>query len=122
MMPERRQRIGRCRDAVRKRNGPERRLARGGGVELHPEVPRQRTRVERRQLHEQVVRMLPVHERLPTECLAGLQKQRVALSANRPRLRAQHGAERKLAAGGWLAITQLALTSWRSPRTVPCTS
>ena len=78
---------------------PDPRLAHRRGVDHETESLGERPLVEGRQFHEQVVRVLPVVERLPTEGLAALQQQRVALPADRERLGAHHAVQVQRAAG-----------------------
>ena len=70
--------------------GTKRRLSRGRGVDRHADVARERAFVHHRQFHPEVVRMLPVHERLTAVGLAALQQQRVPTVCDRRGVETQH--------------------------------
>ncbi len=93
MMGDRRGRIVHPREAVHEGDGPQRRLARIAGIEEHRRRPADRKAVGARQLHEEVVRMLPVDQgRHPIGGLAGLQQQGITILAH-GRIQREHGAQ-----------------------------
>ena len=90
MMPERCRRVLPCRGPVHERGGAERRVAANGG--LHPvgSLVAERAPVRRRQIHEQVVGVLPVDDRVAAERLAGLEQLRRAAVRDRGRFERVH--------------------------------
>ncbi len=78
---------------MRKCHGSESGVADRGVVELQHRVLAQRVRIVHAEAHEEVVRMLRVHERPAVGGLAGLKKLRVAPSGNGGRLETQHRFE-----------------------------
>lgn len=79
--------------AVHEGGGAEGGLARPAGVDEHGVAVRQSPSVGSGQLHDQLVRMLPVDQRLsPVGALAGGEQQGIA-ALSHPGVRADHGAE-----------------------------
>src|SRR5436190_8896031 len=76
-------------------HGPERWLSRWRGVEQHGGVRRHCVLIQHAKLHEEVVRMLAVDERLPVACLARLQQQGITALPHRCCVDARHEAELK---------------------------
>src|SRR6185503_14052566 len=97
MMRNWRERIRKRRRPMRERGRTERRLPRWSHIELPSSRSGQSVVVLRGQLHEQIVRMLSVVDGVPFTYLAGREQIRIATSANRPRLCAQHGSQREAA-------------------------
>ena len=64
MVPEDRERIAGGRRPVRIRWRPQGRLAHGPAVDLQTEAANQRHIVQRRQFHKEIMRMLPIMQRL----------------------------------------------------------
>jgi hypothetical protein len=79
--------------------GTDPRLAHRRRVHHQADSPGERPLVEGRELHEQVVRVLPVVERCAPEGLAALQQERIPLPADRERLGARHAVQVQRAAG-----------------------
>jgi hypothetical protein len=79
-MTERGERVGRRREAVHERGRADRRLAHGGEVELEAERGAERDPLERSDLHEDLVRVLAIVERLVLPGLAGLEQVRVSVA------------------------------------------
>ena len=75
---------------MREARRPERRLAREREVELGADVVGDLAAVERGELHEEVVRVLAVVQRLAVQRLAALQQQRVAAASDRRGLEREH--------------------------------
>ena len=81
-----------------KRHGPERGIADRGEIKLQDRVAAQRMRVMDAQPHDEIVRMLRIHQGLAIRGLAGLKQFRVAAIGDRGRFQAQHQIELKAAA------------------------
>src|SRR3954463_287572 len=88
------------RDAMRERGRPERRLARGTAVQLQSNTAGERPIVGDGELHEQVVRMLAIVDRLPAAHFPAGEQIRIAAPANRPRLEADPRAHAEGAGRG----------------------
>ena len=102
VVAERRHRVvGRGR-AVHERDRPERGLADRRAGQRQGDPLSDRLQPHRRGLHEEVVRMLVVDERIPLEGLADLEDVAVALRADRRRVETEHQVERELAFAGAL--------------------
>ena len=99
VMTERRGRIVCGGRAVHERHGPECRLANGTTREREASRLRQRHSPDGRQLHEQVVRMLSVDQRMSVDRLAGLQDLAVAILSDRRRVETEHARQRQTSAG-----------------------
>ena len=93
MVRQRRERVARRGRTVGERRGPERRLPDRGEVDRRREVVCDAAFIQGRQLHEEIVRVLPIHQRSAPVLLAGLQQERVAAGADRERLGAEHEAQ-----------------------------
>ena len=98
VMRDGRQWIWHRRDAVRIRSGTEGRLASGPAIELPPHCGDQGPIVFRRELHEQIVRMLSIVNGFALADLAGGKQIGVAAARNRQRLQAEHRVEAEAAA------------------------
>ena len=72
------------------------RLADRSRVDLDGQSVGDRRVVDGRQLHEQIVRVLPVVERRSVECFAGLENERIPTGRRRPRVGAEHSPEAEL--------------------------
>ena len=96
-----RNRVGDRRGAMWKRDGPERRLAGEAGIDLPAQRPAQRAIVIGGQLHEEVVRMLAVVNRVALAHLAAGQEIQETAIAHRPRFRAPHRPQPDAPAGEW---------------------
>ncbi len=83
---------------MRVRGGPEGGLARDCAVHLDRDDIRDGAGVRARQLHEEVVRMLPVMERRAVAQLARREQVRVTAPAHCGGLQAEHGVTTNLAA------------------------
>ena len=100
VMPERRDRVFRRRRAVHERDRAERRLARGParqretGAVVHRDAP------DRRQLHEEIVGMLPIDQRSAVERLAYLEDFAVAALADGRGVETQHRRQREVPLAG----------------------
>ena len=91
-------------EAVHERGRAESRLSRQPGVDECRAALRQAVAVRRRQLHEQVVRMLPVDQwRLPVGRLAGLQEERIA-AFSECRIGGDHGAQAQRSGAAHLPV------------------
>ena len=93
MVGNRRQRVGHGGYAVRIRHGAERRLAGGTAIHLPADRSFQRGVVRRRDLHHEIVRVLPVMNLLALALFTARQQIRIATAADGPRLGAEHAAE-----------------------------
>src|SRR5512147_636804 len=85
---------------MRVRDGAERRLGCRSTEQLPADGADERRIVPRRDLHEQIVRMLAVVNRLSTTQLAGREQVRITATANCPRLEARHATQSEAAASG----------------------
>src|SRR6266571_2283830 len=74
------------------------RISHRRGIKRKETVFSQPQVVQRGHLHDEVVRMLPVIDRLAESRLSLLEKQRIEALRYGCRLQAEHGSERKLAA------------------------
>src|SRR6476646_5148623 len=95
-MRHRSERVGHCGYAVRKSDRSERRFRGGPAVQLPTEAAGKRRVITRRELHEQIVRMLPIVNLLSVAEFAGREQIRIAAFTNRPRLETDHAAEGQL--------------------------
>src|SRR6266566_9388678 len=97
VMRDRREGIVLGRRAMHERHWTDGGFARRGDVEREAERVRdQGTLVKRRQLHEEIVRMLDVMDVHALVELAGLEQLRIAGAADLEWVRAEHGAEVQL--------------------------
>jgi len=97
---DRRERIVHRRRAMRERDRPHRRLADGRRVQRDADAIGDRALEESGELHDEIVRVLSVVQRLALVRLSGLEEQGITLTAQRPRLGAAHRAELELARRG----------------------
>src|SRR4051812_7250860 len=96
VVANRRERARHRRDAMRECRRTECRLADGPSVHLQPDIPGDRPVVRRRELHEQIVRMLTIVDGLSLANLAARQHIGVPAPANRPRLEADHSPKAEM--------------------------
>ncbi len=92
-MAQRRRRIVDGGGAVHVRDRAERRLAHGSAGDGEAGPFRERHAPDRGELHEQVVRVLAIDERLSVERLASLEQLAITLGANRRGVEAEHRRE-----------------------------
>src|SRR6266404_1764796 len=92
-MRERRRRILRRGHAMHERDRPERRFTGITKVGKPGSAFTNWQGVLRRQLHKQIVRMLPVDERLAFVSFAGLEKQRRSARRKSKRFKTEHAAQ-----------------------------
>ena len=92
---QRRDRVRHRRRPVRKRHRAERRFGRRPSKYLPAQAARQRRVVLGRQLHDQIVRMLAVVDRLAVALLARGEQVGIAAARDGERLEAEHAAERQ---------------------------
>ena len=85
---------------MRIRDGAERRLGCRSAVELKARGADERRVVLGCDLHEQIVRMLPIVDLLAATELARCEQIRITTATDRPRLEADHATQRKMAAPG----------------------
>src|SRR5512138_3010414 len=85
---------------MRVRNRAQRRLSCRSTEQLPADGADERRIVPRRDLHEQIVRMLAIVNLLSTTQLAGREQVRITATANCPRLDARHAAQSEAAASG----------------------
>src|SRR6185437_2836465 len=97
MMADRRFRKFRGRGAMRKRDRPKGRVADGREIRFEHGVIGNRPRIMKPQSHHQIVRVLPVLDRLAESSLASLKKERILAVADCCRLGAQHYVEKEVA-------------------------
>ncbi len=69
---------------------PERRIAHRSEIELEPGVRAQLPHIVEAEAHDEIVRMLSVHDGLAESRFAGLEQQRIAAIGDGGRLQAQH--------------------------------
>ena len=98
MVRNRRDRVREGRSPVRKTRRTERGLAGQRGIAMQPEPVGERPLVVDRQLHEQIVRMLPIVNGIAVTDLTGREQVRVAATRYRPRFQAEHRAHADTAA------------------------
>ena len=96
VMAERRLRDLAGRVAMRKSDRPERGIADRREVQVSERVTAERVRVLHGQLHEEIVRMLPVDELLAERGLAGLKQLRILAARDGRRLEAEHGPQQQM--------------------------
>ena len=95
MMAERGQRIFRSGRPVRVSDRPDGRIANGCGIKREQPVLPQLQIVERGNLHEKIMRMLPVGNGLSKSRFAQLKKQRVLAPRDGGGFEAQHRSRRE---------------------------
>src|SRR3712207_3335285 len=88
---------------MRERNRAKCRLAGQAAIQLQAQPWPDRPIVLRTKLHEQVMWMLPVHDRRVVAQLSARQQVGIAAAADRERLEAEHRAERQPALAEWAA-------------------
>ena len=89
-MTERRVRIIHCRKPVHECGRPECRFARITEIQIPANILTNLLRITKRQLIEQIVRMLSIMQRLIVSRFAALKKKRVAAPAFGERIEAHH--------------------------------
>jgi hypothetical protein len=65
---------------MHERDGSERGLARGSGIHFESDALGDRPLIHGTELHPEIVRMLPIVQRLTVVALAGLEQQRIPSS------------------------------------------
>ena len=98
VMAERRDRIVHCRRAVHERHRAECRLAGWSDVRRDADAGRERALIHRRQLHPEIMGVLPVMQGLAPVALTALEKQRVTSIGDGRRVEAEHRSRLKAAA------------------------
>ena len=98
MVRQRRGQIVHGRWSVHEGDGPERRFPRRRGIDCHADAVRQRALVHCCQFHPEIVRMLPIEQRLAPIALAALQQQWVATIGDCRGVETQHRSRLKSAA------------------------
>src|SRR5205807_429171 len=96
MMTERRIRIIHCGKPMHERRRPERRFARITEIEISRKITREFLREAQRNLIKQIVRMLPVVERIAIPGLTSLKEQRVTPPSFGQQIEAHHSAKADL--------------------------
>ena len=100
VVPERRGRIVHRRCAMHERHRTERRFAHRRTDQGDACVVGDRNPPRRRELHEEIVRMLAIDQRLAVERFARLKKLAIAVSADRGGIEAQHSGKHQLTSCG----------------------
>ena len=94
MVPQRRKRVVADGSPMRKRLRTQRRIAHRACIQAKDRVRTNLAVVQAGEFHEQVVRMLPVDNRLAIGRLTLLKQLWIKPSSNRRRFQAEHGAQR----------------------------
>ena len=84
------------RDSMRKSDRPERRIAGRRGIDVSDRSVADIHRIFGGKLHEEIMRMLPIDQRLPMRGLAGLEQLGIAALPEEERLQAQHRAKHQV--------------------------
>src|ERR1043165_6307619 len=81
---------------MHERRRPQRRLAGIAEINICRKIRAELLGIAERNLIEQIVRMLPIMERVPVPGLAGLKEKRITAAAFREQIEAYHPAKTKL--------------------------